>query len=125
MIINAEIAVNGYKAKVSPKITLYQTDSLYLEFSLYNTIIDLINGIDSEEKIPFEALEKVELKLENPFGIDTLQTCDLNGNVCRFLIKEEHTSHVGIYHLQLVCYDVHGCKFHIPPITYEIRQPLS
>ena len=125
MVIKTEVTVKGYKSIVKPKITLYQGDSLFLEFSLYNTIIDTINDVEAEESIPFDQLTKVELKLETPTGVDIIENCELNGNICRFLLKEQHTNEIGVHQFQLCCYDAHECKFHIPPISYEIRQLMG
>ena len=48
MIIKTTLTINGYKSKLSPKLQLYKGDSVFVEFTLLNSIISSINPEDVE-----------------------------------------------------------------------------
>ena len=52
MIIKTTLTINGYKSKLSPKLQLYKGDSVFVEFTLLNSIISSINGVEAEETLP-------------------------------------------------------------------------
>ena len=68
MIIKTTLTVNGYKAKLEPKLRLWQGDIVFVEFTLINSIISSINGVDTEEFLPLSALTDVKLRLITPNG---------------------------------------------------------
>ena len=48
MVIKTTLTVSGYKAKLSPKLQLFQGDIVFVEFTLINSVISSINGVDVE-----------------------------------------------------------------------------
>ena len=69
MVIKTELTVNGYKATVSPKLLLHKGDSVFLEITLMNTIINTIEGVEVDEVMPMQFLRDVKLLLQNPNGV--------------------------------------------------------
>ena len=64
MIIKTTLTVNGYKATLKPKLQLYQGDIVFVEFTLVNSVISSINGVDVEdiyEKIGCEYVGETNL----------------------------------------------------------------
>ena len=55
MIIKTTLTVNGYKATLKPKLQLYQEDIVFIEFTLINSVISSINGVEVEESLPLSA----------------------------------------------------------------------
>ena len=122
MIIKTTLTVNGYKATLKPKLQLYQGDIVFVEFTLINSIISSINGVEVEESLPLSALTDVKLKLITPEGSETLESIEIIDNKARF--KMTASKEVGEYDFQLTCYDDDGCSFKLPPATYTIAQAI-
>lgn len=68
MVIKTELTVNGYKATVSPKLLLHKGDSVFLEFTLMNTIINTIEDVEVDKVLPMQFLKDVKLLLQTPNG---------------------------------------------------------
>lgn len=49
MVIKTELTVNGYKVTISPKLLLHKGDSVFLEITLMNTIINTVEGVEVDE----------------------------------------------------------------------------
>ena len=122
MIIKTTLTVNGYKATLKPKLQLYQGDIVFVEFTLINSVISSINGVEVEESLPLSALTDVKLKLITPEGSETLESIEIIDNKARF--KMTASDEVGEYDFQLICYDDDGCNFKLPPATYTIAQAI-
>ena len=125
MIIKTTLTINGYKSKLSPKLQLYKGDSVFVEFTLLNSIISSINGVEAEETLPIDQLETVKLRLVTPNGTPTLESTKIVDNRVQFKILPEHTTETGEYSFQIICYDSDDCTFHIPPATYSIENPIG
>lgn len=125
MVIKTELTVNGYKATVSPKLLLHKGDSVFLEITLMNTIINTIEGVEVDEVMPMQFLRDVKLLLQNPNGILKVESTEIEGNKAIFKLLPEHTQEVGTYLFQLVCYDDDDCIFHIPEVQYTIKEPIG
>lgn len=123
MVIKTVLTVSGYKAKLNPRLQLFQGDVVFIEFTLINSIISSINGVDVTESLPLSALTDVKLKLITPQGEETLESVDIVENRARF--KMTASSEVGDYDFQLICYDNDGCKFHLPPSIYTIEKTIG
>lgn len=123
MVIKTTLTTTGYKSKLEPKLHLYKGDTVFIEFTLINSIISSINGVDVEETLPLSALTDVKLKLKTPEGKDTLETVDIVENRARF--KMTATNEIGDYDFQLICYDEDGCVFHLPPNIYTIKETIG
>ena len=95
MIIKTTLTINGYKSKLSPKLQLYKGDSVFVEFTLLNSIISSINGVEAEETLPIDQLETVKLKLVTPNGTPTLESTKIVDNRVQFKILPEHTTETG------------------------------
>ena len=114
MVIKTELTVNGYKTTISPKLQLFKGDSVFLEFTLMNTIINTIEDVEVDEVLPMQFLKDVKLLLQTPNGAMKVESTEIDGNKATFKLLPEHTQESGTYLLQLVCYDDDGCIFHIP-----------
>ena len=125
MVIKTELTVNGYKATISPKLLLHKGDSVFLEITLMNTIINTIEGVEVDEIMPMQFLRDVKLLLQNPNGVLKVESTEIEGNKSIFKLLPEHTQEVGTYLFQLVCYDDDGCIFHIPETQYTIKDPIG
>lgn len=123
MIIKTTLTVNGYKAILNPKLKLYQGDIVFIEFTLINSIISSINGVEVEESLPLSALTDVKLKLITPEGSETIESIEVVENRARF--KMTASEEVGEYAFQLVCYDEDGCIFHLAPCIYTIENTIG
>ena len=49
MVIKTTLTTTGYKSKLEPKLQLYKGDIVFIEFTLINSVISSINGVDVEE----------------------------------------------------------------------------
>ena len=123
MIIITTLNVNGYKATLEPKLRLYQGDIVFVEFTLINSIISAINGVEVEESLPLSELTDVKLKLITPKGSETIESIEVVENRARF--KMTASEEVGEYAFQLVCYDEDGCIFHLAPCIYTIENTIG
>ena len=123
MIIKTTLTVNGYKATLNPKLKLYQGDIVFIEFTLINSIISAINGVEVEESLPLSELTDVKLKLITPKGSETIESIEVVENRARF--KMTASEEVGEYAFQLVCYDEDGCIFHLAPCIYTIENTIG
>ena len=123
MIIKTTLTVNGYKAILNPKLKLYQGDIVFVEFTLINSIISAINGVEVEESLPLSELTDVKLKLITPKGSETIESIEVVENRARF--KMTASEEVGEYSFQLVCYDEDGCIFHLAPCIYTIENTIG
>ena len=123
MIIKTTLTVNGYKATLKPKLQLYQGDIVFVEFTLINSIISSINGVDVEESLPLDALTEVKLKLITPEGEETIESVDITNNKAKFKIKA--SNQIGEYDFQITCYDSDGCTFKLPPASYTIAAAIG
>ena len=95
MIIRTTLTVNGYKATLEPKLRLYQGDIVFVEFTLINSIISAINGVEVEESLPLSELTDVKLKLITPKGSETIESIEVVENRARF--KMTASEEVGEY----------------------------
>ncbi|MBP3930423.1 MAG: hypothetical protein J6D47_12780 [Peptostreptococcaceae bacterium] len=123
MVIKTTLTVSGYKAKLSPKLQLFQGDIVFVEFTLINSVISSINGVDVEECLPLSALTDVKLKLITPEGEETLESVKIVENRARFKITASNV--IGDYDFQLTCYDSDGCTFKLPPASYTIAAAIG
>ena len=124
MVIRTELTVNGYKTSISPKLQLFKGDSVFLEITLMNTIINTVEGVEVDEIMPMQFLRDVKLLLQNPNGVLKVESTEIEGNKAIFKLLPEHTQESGTYLFQLVCYDDDGCIFHIPETQYTIKEPI-
>ena len=46
MVIKTTLTTTGYKSKLEPKLQLYKGDIVFIEFTLINSVISSINGVD-------------------------------------------------------------------------------
>ena len=122
MVIKTTLTAKNYNATLKPKLQLYQGDIVFVEFTLVNSVISSINGVDVEESLPLDALTEVKLKLITPEGEETLESIEIIDNKARF--KMTASKEVGEYDFQLTCYDDDGCSFKLPPATYTIAQAI-
>ena len=125
MVIKTELTVNGYKTTISPKLQLFKGDSVFLEFTLMNTIINTIEDVEVGEVLPMQFLKDVKLLLQTPNGAMKVESTEIDGNKATFKLLPEHTQESGTYLFQLVCYDDDGCIFHIPETQYTIKDPIG
>ena len=123
MVIKTTLTTTEYKSKLEPKLQLYNGDIVFIEFTLINSVISSINGVDVEEYLPLSALTDVKLKLITPAGGDTLESVDIVENRARF--KMTATNEIGDYDFQVICYDEDGCVFHLPANIYTIKETIG
>ena len=95
MVIKTELTVNGYKATISPKLLLHKGDSVFLEITLMNTIINTIEGVEVDEVLPMQFLKDVKLLLQNPNGVLKVERTEIEGNKAVFKLLPGHTQEVG------------------------------
>lgn len=124
MVIKTTLTANkNYNATLKPKLQLYQGDTVFVEFTLVNSVISSINGVDVEESLPLDALTEVKLKLITPEGEETIESVDITNNKAKFKIKA--SNQIGKYDFQITCYDSDGCTFKLPPASYTIAAAMG
>ncbi len=123
MVIKTTLTAKNYNATLKPKLQLYQGDIVFVEFTLVNSVISSINGVDVEESLPLDALTEVKLKLITPEGEETIESVDITNNKAKFKIKA--SNQIGEYDFQITCYDSDGCTFKLPPASYTIAAAIG
>ena len=123
MVINTTLTAKKNRATLKPALILFKGDIVFIEFTLINSLITSINGVEVEESLPLDMLEKVEMKLVTPEGEEKLESIEVVDNRARFKMTASEV--VGDYPFQLTCFDKDGCKFKLPASSYTILDDLG
>ena len=123
MVIKTTLTAKGnYNATLKPALKLFKGDIVYVEITLFYSLISSINGVEVEDNIPMNELKDVKLKLLTPNGTETFDSIEIVDNRARFKIQANEE--LGDYPFMVVCYDNDGCVFHLPKVMYTIADTL-
>lgn len=123
MIVKTTVKASGYNVALTPELLFYKGDVVFIEFTLFNSLIKSINGVRVEEMLPLNELSDVKLKIETPEGVDLIESTQIIENKAKFKMNISNTT--GVYKFQIVCYDSDGCVCHLPPCTYSIADTIG
>jgi len=115
----------GYKCSVNNSLRFYKNDSLYLKFEIYELGIEYKNGISRLRETPMNGAISAMLLIENPFGIDSIESMSIEENLITFHLKRENTQYLGISKMQIVLLDENKYKVTLPEFTFEIKKSIN
>lgn len=116
---------NGYNSNIDNPLRFFKNDSLYLKFEIFQVGIEHKNGISRLRETPMNGAISAVLLIENPFGIDSIESMDIEDNLITFLLGEEHTQYPGVSKMQIVLLDENRYKVTLPEFEFEIKKSIN
>lgn len=116
---------NGYSCNIDNPLRFFKNDSLYLKFEIFQVGIEHKNGISRLRETPMNGAISAVLLIENPFGIDSIESMDIEDNLITFPLGEEHTQYPGVSKMQIVLLDENRYKVTLPEFEFEIKKSIN
>lgn len=119
------LTVKNYSANLNEDITFYKNDVVDLIFSIYEYGIEVsVNGAQRYRVMPINPL-KAKLLIQTPFGVDSVESADIQGNEITFKLDESYSTNVGKSSMQIVLLDEDGYKVTLPEFEFEIKKTIN
>ncbi|WP_297993931.1 hypothetical protein [uncultured Clostridium sp.] len=116
---------NGYSCSIDSPLRFFKNDSLYLKFEIFQIGIEHKNNISRLRERPMNGAISAILLIENPFGIDSVESMDIEDNLITFALGEEHTQYPGVSKMQIVLLDENRYKVTLPDFEFEIKKSIN
>ena len=120
-----KLTVNNYTADLNSPLKFFKNDSLYLKFEIYEFGIEYKNGTSKFRETPINGAVSAVLLIENPYGIDSIESMSIEDNLITFHLAEEHTQYPGISKMQIVLLDEDNYKVTLPEFSFEIKKSIN
>ena len=106
------LTVDGYSVNLSDSLKFYQNDKIKLIFvikRLRNTNIHPHKGY---------------LLLENPNGVDKIESMETEGNTVTFYLDSKNTNFIGVSRMQIILVDKYGGQITLPYMNFEVQKNI-
>lgn len=119
------LTVANYSSRLSSEIQFFKNDAVDLVFSIYEFGIEYKNGTSKFRETPINGAISAVLLIENPYGIDSIESMSIEDNLITFHLGEEHTQYPGISKMQIVLLDEDNYKVTLPEFSFEIKKSIN
>lgn len=116
---------NNYTSDINSPLRFFKNDSLYLKFEIYEFGIEYKNGTSKFRETPINGAVSAVLLIENPYGVDSIESMSIEENLITFHLDEEHTQYPGVSKMQIVLLDEDNCKVTLPEFSFEIKKSIN
>ena len=106
------VTVYNYTVKLSEELKFYQNDKMKLSF-----VIRMLGDVTID---PIKSY----LLLENPKGVDKIESMEVGDNVFSYYIDSKHTKYLGVSKMQIVLVDAYGGQMTLPQFNFEVRENI-
>lgn len=120
-----KLTINDYTAKLSNPLRFFKNDSLYLMFEIYEFGIEYKNGRSKFREAPIDEAISAVLLIETPYGVDSIESMNIEENQITFHLDEEYTQYPGISKMQIVLLDENKYKVTLPHFEFEIKKSIN
>lgn len=106
------LTVDGYSVNLSDSLKFYQNDKIKLIF--------VIRRLRNTNIYP----HKGYLLLENPNGVDKIESMETEGSTVTFYLDSKDTNFVGVSRMQIVLVDEYGGQITLPYMNFEVQKNI-
>lgn len=106
------LTVDGYSVNLSDSLKFYQNDKIKLVF--------VIKRLRNTNIYP----HKGYLLLENPNGVDKIESMETDGNTVTFYLDSKNTNFIGVSRMQIILVDKYGGQITLPYMNFEVQKNI-
>lgn len=106
------LTVDGYSVNLSDSLKFYQNDKIKLVF--------VIKRLRNTNIYP----HKGYLLLENPNGVDKIESMETEGNTVTFYLDSKNTNFIGVSRMQIILVDKYGGQITLPYMNFEVQKNI-